>query len=125
MAKDSKPIKTNNQLVKLLSKRARLSTIAAEEFRSAGREDLTEKEHAQITIMQGYMSEVGTLSADEIVAEIEAAVKQLHGEGTTPKQDNVRALLFRPDGLFEDKVIDQELVTQTIRRLVHQVAPST
>ncbi|KAI4250670.1 MAG: hypothetical protein L6R42_008687 [Xanthoria sp. 1 TBL-2021] len=122
LEKESKGIKTNKQLYKLLQKRKSASLNAAKEFQAANREDLTGKENEQIGILQGYLNGFDTMTADEIVGAIQATIQEFETEGVTPKRDKVRARLSR--GAFEDKILDEALVAKTINRMVHEVAPS-
>lgn len=122
LEKESKGIKTNKQLYKLLQKRKSASLNAAKEFQAANREDLTGKENEQIGILQGYLNGFDTMTADEIIGAIQATIQEFETEGVTPKRDKVRARLSR--GAFEDKILDEALVAKTINRMVHEVAPS-
>lgn len=124
LEKESKGVKTNRQLFKLLLKCKSASVNAANEFRNAGREDLTGNENEQIGILQEYLDSFHTTSADEVVGAIQTAIQELEVQGVTPKRDRVRAILYRPGGVFEDKIVDDALVAKTINRLVHEVAPS-
>ncbi|KAL8697464.1 MAG: hypothetical protein Q9224_002295 [Gallowayella concinna] len=124
LEKESKGVKTNTQLFKLLQRRRSASLNAAKEFQNAGRDDLTDQENQQIGVLQGYLDGFDTTSADEVVAAIQTAIRELEANGVTPKRERVRAILYRSGGAFQDKIIDNGLVTKTIHRLVHEVAPS-
>ncbi|KAL8999898.1 MAG: hypothetical protein Q9169_001304 [Polycauliona sp. 2 TL-2023] len=124
LEKESKGIKTNKQLYKLLHKRKSASLNAAKEFQAANRDDLTGKENEQIGILQGYLDNFDTSTADEIAGAIQVIIQELEQEGVTPKRDRVRARLFRPGGSLHDKILDETLVAKTINRMVHEVAPS-
>ncbi len=58
-SKTAKPIQTDAQLVALLRKTASSSQEALDEFRSAGRDDLADKESAQIKVLEEYVSGSG------------------------------------------------------------------
>ncbi|KAI4235298.1 MAG: hypothetical protein LQ349_003260 [Xanthoria aureola] len=122
LEKESKGIKTNKQLYKLLQKRKSASLNAAKEFQAANREDLTGKENEQIGVLQEYLNGFDTMTADEVAAAVRATIQGFEVEGVTPKRDKVRARLSR--GAFEDKILDEALVAKTINRMVHEVAPS-
>lgn len=122
LEKESKGIKTNKQLYKILQKRKSASLNAAKEFQAANREDLTGKENEQIGVLQEYLNRFDTMTADEIAAAVRTTIQGFEIEGVTPKRDKVRARLSR--GAFEDKILDEALVAKTINRMVHEVAPS-
>ncbi|KAL8690804.1 MAG: hypothetical protein Q9218_003830 [Villophora microphyllina] len=124
--KESRAIKSNKQLFKLLEKRINASKRAANEFQAAGREDLTSKENEQIGILQEYLDTFDVPTADETVATIQDLVHSLASEGAPPRKATVRAELFsRDDSPFRDKIVDDRLVTETIERLVNKTAPTT
>lgn len=125
LEKQAQGITSNKQLFKLLQKRKRASIGAAKEFQAAGREDLTAKENEQAGILQEYLDVFDTASTNEVTAAIQAAIQNVISEGDIPKKENIRALLFRKGGAFEDKVVDDGLVAKTIDRLVHEAAPPT
>lgn len=122
LEKESKGIKTNKQLYKILQKRKSASLNAAKEFQAANREDLTGKENEQIGVLQEYLNRFDTMTADEIAAAVRTTIQGFEIEGVTPKRDKVRARLSR--GAFEDKILDEALVAKTINRMVHEVASS-
>ncbi|KAL8911509.1 MAG: hypothetical protein Q9171_003317 [Xanthocarpia ochracea] len=124
LEKESKGIKTNKQLYKLLQRRRNASSNAAKEFQAASRQDLTEKENEQIAILQGYLDGFAITPADEVVGAVQATIQELEVEGVTPKRDKVRARLFRPNGALEGKILDEALVEKTINLMVHEVSPS-
>ncbi len=124
LEKESKGIKTNKQLYKLLQKRKNASSNAAKEFQAASRQDLTEKENEQIAILQGYLDGFAVTPADEVVGAVQATIQILEVEGVTPNKDKVRARLFRPNGALEGKILDEALVAKTINLMVHEVSPS-
>ncbi|KAI4259908.1 MAG: hypothetical protein LQ352_000558 [Teloschistes flavicans] len=128
LEKQSQGIKSNKQLFKLLEKRKNASTRAADEFKAAGREDLTVKENDQIGVLQAYLDTFDVPTPDETVAIIEDIVHRSASKGTPPKKETVRLQLFshgmagRSDGPFRDKIVDERLVTKTIDRLIGEVA---
>lgn len=86
-SKTASPITTDAQLVALIKKTALASKDAAEEFRSAGRQDLVDAEEAQVRVLEEYVANSGVKTVDE--AELRAVVKQvvaaLSKEGISPK----------------------------------------
>ncbi|KAI4108734.1 MAG: hypothetical protein L6R37_000898 [Teloschistes peruensis] len=128
LEKQSQGIKSNKQLFKLLEKRKNASIRAANEFKAAGREDLTVKENEQISVLQSYLDTFDVLTADETVAAVEGIVRFALSKGAPPKKETVRVQLFRPatedraEGPLCEKIVDERLVTQTIDRLIAEVA---
>ena len=86
-SKTDKPIQTDVQLVSLLNKTASKSQEAANEARSLGREDLAEKEEAQVRILKEYAESSGVkeLGEAELRQIIEALKAELVAEGVGEK----------------------------------------
>ena len=114
----------DKQLFKLLQKRMRTSRGVAEEFQAAGRGDLTAKEIEQAGILQEYIDSFDTASAAEVAAAISATIESLSSKGALPRKEKIRAMLFRPGGAFEDKIVDDSLVAMTIDRLTQKATPT-
>ena len=126
LEKRSQSVKNDKQIYKIIEKQIKASTKAAEEFASAGREDLRDKEHGQISIMEEYKAAVKSVSEEEVVVAVQDAIQQLQTDGVTPKRERVRRLLFAKGGTLEDKVINgsEDIVAKTVHAMVHEVAPS-
>ncbi|RKU45803.1 hypothetical protein DL546_005325 [Coniochaeta pulveracea] len=120
-SKTSSPIKTDVQLVNLLRKQARSQRETAEEFRSAKREDLAEKEEAQIKVLEEYANSSGiqTVAGEELRNIVEATMGDLAAEGVTGKSALGEAMkrLFAPGGPLEGKDVDKNEVSTTVREL--------
>ncbi len=86
-SKTTSPIKTDVQLVALLRKTARESQQAAEEFLTAGRQDLVEKEMAQIKVLEEYATDSGvkTVGSEELQVMVTAVMSELQAEGIAAK----------------------------------------
>ena len=124
-SKTGTPISTDAQLVALLRKTARASRDAVEEFRTAGREDLVEKEQAQIDILEQYTADSGVqeVTADElrtIVAGMVTAMTSEGGEATNGKAQmgNVMKKLLGPGGPLEGKDVEKAELAKIVKEVV-------
>lgn len=106
-AKTAGAVRTDVQLVMLLRKIARGNEEAAEEARRAGREDLVEKEEAQIRVIDEYVAESGvhSLNEAEMHAEVEAAMADAAKNGRPAGQvfKSLMARNWEEEGKFVDK----------------------
>lgn len=120
-AKTSSPIKTDVQLVQLLRKTARSNQEAAEEARAAGREDLIEKEEAQVKIIDEYIagSGVQTLGKDEIRAIVEKVISEIKNDGVDDKRvsGEIFKRLMSKDGPLDGKEVDRTEIAQIAKEL--------
>lgn len=83
-AKQDKEITTDVQVVKLLQKTASGIKQAIEEAKQASRDDVVEKEEAQIKIVDEYIAKanVDLLSEEEMKSILEARISELLASGT-------------------------------------------
>lgn len=120
-SKTNSPIQTDLQLVNLLRKQARSQRESVQEFRAANREDLAEKEEAQIRILEEYAngSGVQSITGDELRSMIEAVVGELAAEGTAGSKVMGESMkkLFSPGGVLEGKDVDKAEVTSLLKEL--------
>jgi uncharacterized protein len=66
-------------VVGILDKMLKQRKDSIEAFEKAGRQDLADKEKAEVTVLQAYLP--ARLSADEITAEVRAIVAELGAKG--------------------------------------------
>ena len=66
-------------VIAIVDKMLKQRKDSIEAFEKAGRQDLADKEKAEITVLQVYLPE--RLSADEVAAEVKAIVTELGAKG--------------------------------------------
>ena len=113
-SKTNSPITTDLQLLSLLRKRASASKQAAEEFSSANRKDLAEKEMAQVTVLEEYASEVQTVPDDEIKDTVTKIIGKLRTDGQKVDIGTVAKALLGPGGEFEGKPVEKAGVMKIV-----------
>ncbi|KAK3688109.1 hypothetical protein B0T22DRAFT_145029 [Podospora appendiculata] len=126
-SKTASPIQTDVQLVALLRKTARSCQESVTEFRGAGREDLAEKEEAQIRVLEEYTAGSGVESVSETqVREMAAAVKAaLASEGITDAKTatgEAMKRLFAPGGPLDGKDVDKKEASKIVRGVIAAAA---
>jgi len=117
-SKTSSPIKTDIQLLSLLRKRIAASKSAAEEFSAAKRDDLRDKEQAQVAVMEEYASGVQTVGQDEIAEVAVTIIGKMRTDGQTVSVGNVLKALVGPGGAFEEKPVDKAEVARTVKGML-------
>jgi uncharacterized protein len=118
-SKTGSPVRTDAQLVALLRRAARASADAVAEFRAAGREDLVDKEEAQIAVLQGYVatSGISTVEGEALRGLVEGVKAELDAEGVVGKQvmgEAMKRVLARLEGKDADKTEITRLVKQVV-----------
>lgn len=115
-SKTASPIKTDVQLVALMRKLAKGAEDAAAEARSVGREDLADKESAQIAILDEYIqgSGVVTLGAAELRAAVEAVVQEVKAAGVEGK-GVMGEVMKRVNEKLEGKDVDKKSLATLVK----------
>ena len=106
----------------MLRKRTAASKSAAEEFTAANRNDLRDKEEAQIAVMEEYASEVEMVSENEIK---EAAAEIINTMRTTGGPVNAGTVIKAIVGLeasgaehFNGKSLDRAEVARIVKGML-------
>ncbi|KAL8829252.1 MAG: hypothetical protein Q9170_006247 [Blastenia crenularia] len=120
---ESRSLQSDREIFKLLQKRQKACTIAANEFQNAGRAELVGKEHEQAGILQGYLNQFDIMSTDQTVTAIRTLVDWMNSKGTGPRRETVRKQLFQEGGPLHNQIVDDALVTTTIEELVKDIPP--
>ena len=114
-SKMNKPVTTDAQIVAMLRSRAKLSKSAAADFSAAKRDDLKEKEEAQIAVLQEYIESVKMVSEEEILNLAAETVKRLKLEGKGIYMGSViKGLLEALNG----KPVEMASVSRIVREVV-------
>ena len=123
-SKTSSPIKTNMQVLSLLRKKAAASKTASQEFAEAKRDDLKQKQDAEIAVLDEYAGQVETMPEDDISQAVEAAVKSIESSGAKMNAGMVLKELFKRGGRLEDKAVEKAQVAAIVKhRLSKYLVP--
>jgi len=98
------------QVVATLIKQRRDSS---EQFRAGGRPELADKEDREIALLQGYLPV--QLSAEQLAAEVRAAIAATAAKGPKDMGAVMRALMPAVQGKAEGKAISDEVKAQLAR----------
>lgn len=114
-SKMNKSVSTDAQIVAMLKSRAKLSKSASVDFRAAKRDDLREKEEAQIAVLQEYIESVKLVSEEEILNLAAEAVTRLELAGRGIHMGSViKSLLEALDG----RAVEMASVSRIVREVV-------
>ncbi|MCJ1478532.1 hypothetical protein MMC13_007212 [Lambiella insularis] len=117
-SKTATPFKTDIQILSLLRKRAAASKAAAQEFGAAKREDLRDKEEAQIAILEEYASGVETVGEDQIIEVAARVVGQMRTEGQTVNLGTVLKTLVGAGGELDGKPVEGAKVARIVKGML-------
>jgi uncharacterized protein YqeY len=95
------------QVIATLIKQRRDSV---EQFKSGGRPELAEKEEQEISVLQNYLPK--QLSADELRAEVQAAITEAGAKGAKDMGAVMKLLSPKLQGRAEGRAISDEVKNQ-------------
>jgi uncharacterized protein len=95
-SKTSSPVKTDTQVLALLRKKAGAAQDAVDEFKAAGRNDLVEKEQAELDILNEYTKQSGMEVIDQegLKGIVQVVLGEVAAEGEKAKE-NMGAIMKR------------------------------
>lgn len=114
-AKTSKPVTTDVQMLQIVRKRVKSSEAAVEEFQNAKREDLKDREVAQIAVLEAYISESGSMGEDEIAKAIQDVIGRMRSEEKTVNQGSVMKSMVGPGGTLAESTVDKQVVAKLVK----------
>lgn len=117
-AKTSSPIKTDIQLIMLMRKTAKGNQEALEEAKAANRQDLIEKEEAQLRVIDEYVAGTGVkiVEEDELRAIVEDVVQRSEGK----KQGDITKELMSKDWAAEGKIVDKGALGKLLQEVLQR-----
>ncbi len=104
----------DDEVLKVVAKQVKQRRDSVEEFNKAGREELAEKEAAEMKVLQGYMPEQA--GREEIEAEARKVIDEVGASGPQDKGKVMQAIMPRLAGRAEGRDIN-EVVTQLLSAL--------
>ncbi len=104
----------DDEVLKVVAKQVKQRRESIEEFKKAGREELADKEAAEMTVLQAYMPEQA--GRDEIEAEARKVIDEVGAAGPQDRGKVMQAIMPRLAGRAEGRDIN-EVVTQLLSAL--------
>lgn len=114
-SKTSTPIQTDIQVLSLLRKNAASAKAAATEFKDAGRQDLADKEEAQMKIMDEYAGSVEVVGEEEIRKVVGTVVEGLTAAGEKLGMGDVLKKAFAE---FGDRNVEKGNVARVVKEVL-------
>ncbi len=103
-----------DEVLKVVAKQVKQRRDSIEEFSKAGREELAEKEAAEMKVLRAYMPEQA--GREEIEAEARKVIDEVGATGPQDKGKVMQAIMPRLAGRAEGRDIN-EVVTQLLSAL--------
>ena len=96
---------TDEQTVDVIQKQAKQRRESIEEFNKAGRQDLVDRETAELAILSSYLPQ--QLSRDEIVEEVRRVIAETGASGPGDKNKVMPAAIARMKGKADGRAINE------------------
>lgn len=97
-------------LLQMLSSIVKQRKDSIEQFRKGGRTDLTEKEEAELKVVQEFMPE--QMSEEKIEAEIEKAIGEVSAVSIKEMGKVMKVLMPRLTGMADGKMVSEKVKTK-------------
>lgn len=114
--KTSSPITTDLGLLSVVRKRLSSARGARDEASAASRQDLVDKEEAQIALLEEYASSVEVWSEERIAEVVGAAVAKMRDAGEKLGMGEVIKKLLAPGGELDGKPVEKSKVSIAVKR---------
>ena len=102
-------------MLQIIRKRVKSSEAAVEEFQSAKRDDLKDREVAQIAVLDAYISNSDSMGEDDIKRAIQDAIFKMRLEEKIVNQGSVMKYTVGPGGTLEDRMVDKQVVAKLVK----------
>lgn len=110
----SKPITTDPQMLNIIRKRLKSSEAAAAEFEAADRQDLKDREVAQIAVLDEYVQDSNSLGEQAITAAIQDVIGKMRSEKKEVNRGTIMKALVGPGGSLEGQMVDKSDVAKLV-----------
>ncbi|KAF2721473.1 GatB/YqeY domain-containing protein [Polychaeton citri CBS 116435] len=118
-SKGPNAVKTDMQLLSILRKKSSAAKAAGEEFKSAGRQDLVDKEEGQAKILEEYAGGVELMREEEVREAVVKAVQDVMAKGGDKiPMGEVMKNLLGPGGSLDGKPVEKAQVSRVVKEVV-------
>ena len=117
-SKTNSPIVTDMHMLALIRKNSAAAKTAAEEFKAAKRDDLAEKELAQLKVYEEYTAGVEVVSEEEVRNVVMKAIEDIKTAGGKLAAGEVMKKVLAPEACFEGKNLDKAMVAKIVKELI-------
>lgn len=102
-------------MLQIIRKRVKSSEAAVREFQTAKRDDLKDREVAQIAVLEAYISNSESMGEDDIKKAIQDVIYKMRSEEKTVNQGSVMKYMVGPGGTLEDRMVDKQVVAKLVK----------
>ena len=105
-------------MLNIIRKRLKSSEAAAAEFEAANRQDLKDREVAQIAVLDGYVQDSNSMGEKAISAAIQDVVDKMRTEEKEVNRGSIMKALVGPGGSLEGRMVDKSDVAKLVGNVI-------
>lgn len=94
------------------------SEAAANEFRTAKREDLRARENVQIAVLKEYVKDSNSMGEKDITTAIQDVIGKMRLEEKEVNRGSVMKALVGPEGSLADRMVDKSEVSRLVGGMI-------
>ena len=113
-AKTSTPVSTDSQMLRIIQKKIKSSREVIVQFEEAKRNDLKEKEHAQIQVLEDYIKSSGVMGEEDLITAVQQSIGTMRTEGQKTDKGSVLKHFLGPGGTLENQLVDKKEVARIV-----------
>lgn len=117
-AKSLNSVNTDSQILAIIRKRVKSSEAAANEFRTAKREDLRARENVQIAVLKEYVKDSNSMGEKDITTAIQDVIGKMRLEEKEVNRGSVMKALVGPEGSLADRMVDKSEVSRLVGGMI-------
>ncbi|MCJ1452140.1 hypothetical protein MMC28_002482 [Mycoblastus sanguinarius] len=117
-AKTSKPVTTDSQMLNIIRKHVKSSEAAAGEFSNAKRDELKDREVAQIAVLQEYMKDSDIMGEEDVTKAIQDVIGNMRTDGKQVTGGSVMKALVGPGGSLDGQLVDKKDVARLVQGMI-------
>lgn len=117
-SKTNSPIVTDMHMLALIRKNSAAAKTAAEEFKAAKRDDLAEKELAQLKVYDEYTAGVEVVGEEEVRNVVMKTIEEIKAGNGKLAAGEVMKKVLAPEAGFEGKNLDKAMVAKVVKELI-------
>lgn len=117
-SKTNTPIVTDMHMLALIRKNSAAAKTAAEEFKAAKRDDLAQKELAQLKVYDEYTAGVEVVGEKEVRDVVMKTIEDIKASGDKLAAGEVMKKVLAPEAGFDGKNLDKGMVAKVVKELI-------
>ena len=105
-------------MLNIIRKHVKSSEAAAGEFSNAKRDELKDREVAQIAVLQEYMKDSDIMGEEDVTKAIQDVIGNMRTDGKQVTGGSVMKALVGPGGSLDGQLVDKKDVARLVQGMI-------